>query len=529
MGGHYGSSNNKQSLYKSASTIVGGYLIANFVNFLKSIVIFRIFGTSLEIDAFYAANRIADLIFNIVAGGALISSFVPIFTKLLSQDKKRLAWETASSIINWTFLFSICFSLLAAIFSPWIIQHILAPGFVDDPYQFQLTIKLMRINLLSVSVFSISGLLMGILNSYNKFFLPALAPAFYSIGQIFGAVVLSPLIGISGLAWGVVIGACLHLLIQIPSLFQLNWKYSFQSGRKNPNVSEIIILLFPRLIGAAIVQINFLVNTNLASQFGDGFIVGIQGGFTLVLIPVNLFAQSIATVSLPIFSKQFSINDKDGFYNTFTSALNTILFLTIPASTGIIILRYPLIRVLYENGINFTKTSTELVAWALLWYALGLVAHSTLEIIVRTFYAQRNTKTPVIIGTMAMLINILLSIVLSKVFASIGWMPHGGLALANSIATTIETFVLLLLLKKKWKSLQNHHVFRVALLSIIATLVMGFSLHIFLSYTNEYPDIFQLFGGIILGSLVYIGLAFLLKIKDFRAIIHQFSNKIKDS
>lgn len=507
-----------QKIAKAAGTVMAAYILVSVVNVLRNVIILRTFGAGLEMDAFTAANRVADTLFNIIAGGALASAFVPTFTGLLTQNEKKAAWKLASAIINWVLIIAAGLSLLAAAFAPQIVRYVLAPGFVENAQQFQLTVQLMYVTLISVAIFALSGLVMGILNAHQSFLFPALAPAFYSIGQIFGVLFLAPVMGIFGLAWGVVIGAGLHLLIQLPKLVRLNGKYSLELGVKDHYVHEVGLLMLPRLVGVSIVQINFWVNINLASRYMEGSATGVQYGFALMLLPLNFIAQAIATASLPTFSEQYALGKMEEMRQSFSSAMRSILLLSIPASVGLIVLRYPIIRFLYENGVNFTAQSTELVAWALLWYAVGLVGHSVLEIVVRAFYAQHDTKTPVMVGAASMGLNILLSISLAAVFDRVGWMPHGGLALANSIATAIEVSVLLWLLRKRLHGIGGLKILALTWRSLIAVVLMGAGVIGFLSITNGLPDLFRLLGGLVLGVMIYGGMVFFLKIKELETI-----------
>ena len=252
-----------RQIARAASTVMLAFIISNLIGLVRQIVIAHAFGTGSEVEAFNAANRVAEVLFNLTAGGALASAFVPTFTGLLAKEDKTSAWKLASAIANLLLCILIFVAFLAAIFAPVIVQRLLAPGF--EPEKQLLTIRLLRILLPSVVIFGISGLVMGILNSHQKFLIPALTPAMYALGMIFGVLVLSPSMGIFGLAWGAVIGAALHLLLQIPSLLKLDGVYTAAFGLENLLVRQVGRLMLPRLFGAAIVQLNFWVNTLLAS------------------------------------------------------------------------------------------------------------------------------------------------------------------------------------------------------------------------------------------------------------------------
>lgn len=514
-----------QQIAKAAGTVMFAYILSSIINLARGIVILRAFGTGMENEAFWAANRVAETLFSLVAGGALASAFVPTFTAFLAKKQPDKAWKLASSIINLALVIISVLAILAAIFAPLIVRYLLAPGFVDDPEKFDLTVRLLRIILPSTVIFSVSGLVMGILNGHQSFLFPALAPSMYSLGMIFGVLVLSPQMGIFGLAWGVVLGALLHLIIQLPKLFKLGGTYSAIFGLENPAVRQVGILMLPRLAGVAVVQINFWVNTNLASRYAEGSVTGLTYGFTLMLMPLMLIAQAIATASLPTFSAQAALGKLDEMRNSLSAAIRTVFLLSLPAAVGMILLRFPLIRLLYENGTTFTTQSTELVAWALLWYTVGLVGHSLVEIISRAFYAMQDTKTPVIVGVIVMSLNIILSLVLGPLFLRIGWLAIGGLALANSIATGLEAIVLLIIMRKRLKGLEGNKIFLLTWKVILAVFVMGLAIW-YLTNNLNLSNVFILLIGVAGGVVLYaIGLL-ILRVDEFHSLIQLLLGKI---
>lgn len=509
----------------AAGTVMIAYVFSSVINLAKGVVILRAFGTGMENEAFWAANRVSEVLFNLVAGGALASAFIPTFSTFLVHKQKENAWKLASSIINLVLLIISALAILAAIFAPQVVRYILAPGFVDDPEKFQLTVQLLRIILPSTVIFSISGLMMGILNAHQSFLFPALAPSMYSLGMIFGVVFLSPSMGIFGLAWGVVLGASLHLLVQLPKLITLGGNYWPIFGLDNPSVRQVGTLMLPRLAGVAVVQLNFLVNTNLASRYSEGSVTGLTYGFTLMLMPLMLIAQAIATASLPTFSAQAALGKLDEMRNSLSTALRAVFMLSIPAAVGMILLRFPLIKVLYENGTTFTTESTELVAWALLWYTAGLVGHSAVEILSRAFYAMKDTRTPVVVGVIAMSLNIILSLILGPVFLRIGWLAIGGLALANSIATGLESIVLLIILRKRLKGLEGRKIFQLLWKVLLSVLVMGIAIWWLVDYA-ELSNVLTLVIGAIAGAGLFAFSLLVFRVEDFIVLVKYFLRKI---
>ncbi|HDD62136.1 MAG TPA: murein biosynthesis integral membrane protein MurJ, partial [Chloroflexi bacterium] len=241
---------------RAASLVTTAYVLSNIAGLIRQILVANAFGTSAPMEAFIAANRISETLFNLVAGGALGSAFIPTFTSLLAKEKRQEAWKLASSIFNIILIILTALAALGAIFAPQLVRYVIAPGYVSDPAKEALTIALTRLMLPSAVLFGLSGLVMGILNSHQKFFVPALTPAMYQLGMIFGVTVLSPSMGIYGLAWGVLIGSALHLILQLPLLFKQKAAYTPSLSLDMPDVREVARLMGPRVLGVAVVQLN---------------------------------------------------------------------------------------------------------------------------------------------------------------------------------------------------------------------------------------------------------------------------------
>jgi putative peptidoglycan lipid II flippase len=244
-----------------------------------------------------------------------------------------------------------------------------------------------------------------------------------------------------------------------------------------------------------------------------------------MLMPLMLIAQAIATASLPTFSVQVALNKLDEMRNSLSTTLRAVFLLSIPAAVGMILLRYPLIQLLYENGTTFTTESTELVAWALLWYTVGLVGHSVVEIISRAFYSMQDTRTPVVIGVIAMSLNIALSIILGAFFQRIGWLPIGGLALANSIATGLEAIVLLFIMRKRLHGLEGTRIIKLISQVLIAVIVMGAFLWWLIHYVVLLDGLILIIG-ISFGLILYALCLFVLRVEEFNSLVKYFLGKI---
>jgi putative peptidoglycan lipid II flippase len=497
---------------------MAAFVLSNITGLIRQILASHAFGTSAEIDAFNAAARLPDLLFSLVAGGALASAFIPTFTGALTDEDRTGAWKLASSIGNLITLILTITSALAALFAPQIVRHIiyiLVPN--QDPGQLGLTASLLRIMLISPVIFGISGLLMGILNVHQIFLLPALAPTMYWLGMIFGVLFLVPRWGIHGLAWGAVAGAALHLSVQIPALRRVSGQYFATLGLHLPAVREVGRLMAPRLLGVAVVQLNFIVNTMLALAQPEGSQTAIQTAWAVMTMPQVVIAQAIAIAALPTFSSQVARGRLEEMRGSLAATLRGVIFLALPASLGLILLRRPVIAFLLQGG-EFDAHSTDLVAWALLWYAAGLVGHSVVEILSRAFYAMHDTKTPVLVGVTAMSLNLVFSFAFSALFLRVGWAPHGGLALANSLATALEMGGLLILMRRRLNGLDGRQIVGGMSQAILATLAMSLALWAWLNQTTNQAVWLVAAAGVALGGGVYALMVWSLGVREARGV-----------
>lgn len=496
---------------------MAAFAFSTIIGLIRTVVVAGAFGTGKDMEAFSAANRVSETIFVLVAGGALGSAFIPVFTGLLAKGERKRAWRTASAVVNLALLILIGVAVVAYIFAPQIVRYLLAPGFAEDPAQEALTVSLIRLMLPSAAIFGVSGLVMAILNSHQVFFVPALAPSMYPLGIIFGVLFLSPHLGIYGLAWGVLIGASLHLLIQVPLLLRQGGEYLPTLGLDMQPVRTVGRLMTPRLLGVAVVEINFWVNTILASQQPIGSLPAILYAFTLMRMPLLVIAQSIAVAALPTFSTQAELGRLGEMRASLAATLRGVLLLSLPASVGLVLLRYPIVGVVLERG-EFGPRSTDLVAWALLWYGAGLVGHSIVEITARAFYALHDTRTPVFVGALAMGLNVVLSILFSALFWRLGWMPHGGLALANSLASTLEGIALLVLMRRRLGGLEGQRMLSGLAIAAAGSLAMTALLVFWLQAAAGRADWIVAIVGIGIGGAVYGVVLWLLKVPEVRQV-----------
>lgn len=422
-----------------------GFVLSRFTGLAREMIIGARFGTGAELDAYLAAFRVPDLLFQLVAGGALGSAFIPTFSTYWARGERAGAWLLFSRVLNLITLALMVLAGLAALFALPLVQWIIAPGFA--PEQQLVTAQLMRWMLLSTVIFGASGLIMGALNALNHFLWPAFAPVVYNMAIIGGAWWLAPRFGVYGLVIGAVVGAALHLFIQLPVFARQRVHYRWDWTVRDPGVINVLRLMGPRVLGLFFVQMHFLVNTILASGLDSGSLSALNYAWLIMLLPQGIFAQAIATAAFPTFSAQVAAQRMNAMRRTFGQTLRAVLFLSIPAAVMLFVLRVPIVQVLLQRG-EFDMESTLMVTYALQFYAVGLVGHAVVEIAVRAFYAQHNTWMPVVVGVAAMVLNILFSLWWVRYWG------YGGLALANSVATALEMVALLWLLHRRMNGIE---------------------------------------------------------------------------
>jgi putative peptidoglycan lipid II flippase len=519
--------NANRQIARAAGTVMFAILVGQILGLVNKMLTTNAFPAA-QLDAFVSANRVSETLFTLIAAGALGSAFLPTFTALLVREEKQSAWRLASSLINLVTLVLTVAALLASIFAPQIVHYFLAPGLSRDPAIFYLTVSLLRIQSVSAVLFGIGGLVIAILNAHQIFFVPQITAAMYQLGQIFGVLVLARWMGIYGLAWGVVIGSALFLLVQLPSLFRLHGEYNASLGWKNPNVTKVFRLMGPRVFGAAIVQLNFWVNNNLASRMAPGSILSLSYAFALMVMAQAVIAQSVAIAAMPTFSAQHALGKVDEMRSSLASALRGMFLMALPASVGLILLSQPIVSMLFERG-KTTATTTQMMAWALMWFAAGLVGHSIMEVLTRAFFAQQDTKTPVIIGVIAMGLNVIFSILFSWMFAQIGWYPVGGLALANSLATALEATALFFVMQRRLHGLHGRMILNGFLRCAGAALGMGIALWLWLQGTAGMPSWVIALGGVMLGGLVYLVGVLLFRVPEVQALAGMLLKRLRRS
>jgi putative peptidoglycan lipid II flippase len=435
-------------------------LASRLLGWVRLLVIGSQFGASRELDAYFAAFRIPDAIFQLVVAGALSAALIPVFASYRARGEDREAWVLASSVINLVLIALAGLSLLMAIFAPLLVP-IVAPGF-DAPTT-ELTIRMTRIMLLSPVLIGMGAVVTGILNSYQQFTVPAIAPLLYNFAIILAAIFLAPIIGVEGLAVGVAIGSLAHLAVQLPSLARVGQRYDLTIGLGHPGVRRVAWLMGPRTLGLAAGQLKFIVSTILASGLPEGSLTAYNYAFQLSQIPVGVIGVSIAVALFPTLSQDAALGRIGDIRHQVANAVRVLIFIAAPLTAIMVVLREPLTSVFYQYGL-FSQSATDRTASTLLYFAIGLVGHIVVHVLTRAFYAMQDTKTPVAWAVVAVAINIVL------MAALVGPMGVEGLALALSISAVLEVIGLLWSLRRRIDSIEGGEILRSLLRAGVAAL-----------------------------------------------------------
>jgi putative peptidoglycan lipid II flippase len=439
------------SVLLTASLILTAAALASrLLGWVRLLVIGSQFGASSELDAYFAAFRIPDTIFQLVVAGALSAALIPVFSSYRARGQDTEAWMLASSVINLVLIALTVLSVAMAILAPLLVP-VVAPGF-DEPTT-ELAVRLTRIMLISPILIGMGAVVTGILNSYQQFTVPSVAPLLYNLAIIAAAVFLAPVMGVEGLAVGVALGSLAHLAVQLPNLARVGHRYRPEIRLGHPGVRRVAWLMGPRMLGLASGQVNFIVSTALASGLGDGSVTAYNYAFLLSQLPVGVIGVSVAVALFPTLSQDAALGRIPNIRRQVSNAVRVLAFVAAPLTAIMVVLREPLTSVFYQYGL-FSQDATERTARTLLFFALGLVGHIVVHVLARTFYAMQDTKTPVTWAVIAVAINVPLMALL------VGPMAVEGLALALSISSVIEVLGLLWALRRRIESVDEGAIVR---------------------------------------------------------------------
>jgi len=464
---------NENELVTRAAGIVSIFtFVSRILGLVRDILIANFFGSGMVADAFFVAFRIPNLLRRLFAEGSFSVSFIPVFTEYLQNRSREEAFLLARAVLTFLVLIVTVVTILGIIFAPLIVR-VIAPGFGGMGEKYALTVLLTRIMFPYIFLVSLLALFMGILNSLKHFAAPAIAPVFLNLSMIAALLFLSPYMSTPtvGLAMGVIAGGILQLALQIPFLLKKGLSFAPKWNPRHPALKKIGVLMLPTIFGSAVYQINQLVGTLLASLLREGSVSYLYYADRLVQFPLGVFAIAISTAVLPSLSREAADGDLERLKGTLSHALRLTMFITIPAMIGLIVLRQPIITLLFQRGA-FDLFTTMMTARALLCYSLGLWAFAALRVFVSAFYSLQDTKTPVKVAVVAMLANIGFSLILMRTP-----LEHAGLALALSLASTLQLCMLIFLLRKRLGGIEGRVVMGSMARSFLSSVIMGVSIY----------------------------------------------------
>jgi len=450
---------------KAAGVIGSATLLSRILGFIRDAVIAWYFGAGFSSDAFIAAFRIPNLFRRLFAEGSLSSAFIPVFTDLIVNRGRGEAFDMARSAFRLLSLMLVMIAVSGIFLAPLIVG-VIAPGF--DAVKFSLTVALTRLMFPYIIFIGMAALCMGILNVLGNFAVPALAPTLLNVAMIGSVLFIAPCLPtpVTGLALGVLFGGVLQLALQLPALVRKGFRLREKTRWMHPGLKRVGALLPPVILGGAVYQINIVVGTLLGSLLPEGSVTYLYFADRLVQFPLGIFAIAAATAVLPSLSRQAAARRMHELQHTFAFALRLVFFISIPAMVGLVVLREPVVALLFQRG-EFDSAATRLTALPLLYYSLGLWAFSAVKIVTATFFALQDTRTPVNLAAISIAANIILGILLMKPLA------HGGLALATSLASVLNFMLLVRALRLKLGSLGWRSIAVSACRTLLNSVLMG--------------------------------------------------------
>lgn len=512
--------NEQHKIARSTGVVSSATFLSRILGLVREQVFAYLFGAGFATDAFIAAFRVPNLLRDLFAEGALSSAFIPVFTDHLANKGKEEAWKLANLILNLLVITVSVIVVLGIIFAPYIVS-LIAPGFGDEAGKQELTTSLSRIMFPFLLLIALAALAMGILNTFRRFGVPALAPTMFNLGMIAGGLFLSPFFDppIIGMALGVLLGGFGQMAIQLPSLWKIGFRYRFRIDLRHPGVKRILLLMAPATLGLASTQVNIFVNTLIASLLPQGSVSYLNYSFRLMQFPIGVFGVAVATVTFPIVAAYAAKKQMGELLETFSSSLKLVFFLSIPSAIFLAVASRPVISVLFQHG-RFNYLDTVATSQALVFYCIGLFAYSSVRLTASTFYSLGDTKTPVKTSMVAVAVNIVLNLILMH--------PLGfrGLALAASVAAMTNLCLLLVILDRRIGPLDRNDVGMTFLKILSAAVLMGAAVWVYLTYlgvnleTAALPaKLLQLVIILLVGSLSFFLFSYLLKLEELGRIM----------
>jgi len=517
---------------RSAGAVSGAVMCSRVLGLVREQIFAGMFGAGYAYDAFVVAFRIPNLLRDLFGEGALSAAFVTVFTNYETNKGKEATWKLANNVLTFiTLLLSLL--TLTGIYLSGPIVNLLAPDFQLISGKTDLTVHLTRIMFPFLIFVALAAVVMGILNTRGRFFVPAISSSFFNLGSIVGGVSLAFLFqkigrpAIAGMAWGTLIGGMLQLVIQLPTLKKVGFNFKPALTLSDPGLKRVLLLMLPATIGLSATQINIFVNTNFAASCAEGSVSWLNYAFRLVQLPIGLFGVAFSIAVMPLLGKHAAQHDLQGLKQTFNSSLIMVLSLTIPATAGLVLLAEPIIRLIFEHGA-FTQFDTYRTTEALTCYAYGLFAYSAVKVMVPVFYALGDTKFPVIGSFIAVAANIII------ISLTIDYFQHKAIALSTSCTMTLNFLFLGVILYRKLPEFSLANLFEGTGKIIAASGVMSlgvWGLRILLNSWLTGALVLQMAGVFLIiasGGLIYYVTLFALKLPELTVIADKLLQRFRN-
>ncbi len=525
--GHTAAAGSGRSVvFRAAGLVAALALLSRVLGLVREIVVRQYLGvTTLEATAFDIASRFPEAIFLIVAGGAIGSAFIPTFSAYLSRDDEAGSWHLFSAVLNLLTVVVTLISVAVMIFAAPFVTFFYADNIAQEPALLPLTVALMRVMLLSPIIFGVSGIVMATLNARQHFLLPALAPSVYNVGIIAGGVVGAmlgggvPMATAWGLAWGTVVGALGHLLVQLPGLRGQGARYAPVLTVRDPGVRQVLRLMAPRVLGLSFSEVNKFIILFLTGTMVLGTLPALNAAFRILIMPQGILGQALGIAAFPTLAAMAVRGAHREMRGILADSLRLVLFLGLPATALLALLAEPYVAILFERGL-FDAEATALVATALRFYAFGLIALTALEIVARGFYALSDTLTPVLSGGLQIAVMWALSLWFrDSLFPALGWRPLGGLALSFSLSNILEVGLLLWLLRRRLGGLDGRALLSGTARMGAATLAMSAAIIAAVALLPAGAIWARALVGTAAGGLVYLLACWLLRVAELRQLV----------
>ena len=517
--------NGAQSIARAGLVVSGAFLVSRLLGYVRLVVIGNEFGATPALDAFFAAFRLPDLIFQLVAAGALSSALIPIVSALFTTNESARAWRVVSTVINLMLIGLILLAVGVFILAP-VIVPVITPGF--GPAELDRTIELTRVMLLSPIFLALGAVATSVLNAGGRFTAAAMAPIVYNLAIIGAALVLGPTMGVEGLALGVVAGSLSHLLVQLRPLKRMGFRYQPRIESDDPEARHALVLMAPRAIGLGATQITFIVVTSLATLLGAGAVSDFNFAFAMLQIPLGIIGVPLGIVVLPTLSREAAQGNEMAFVSLLIRALRLLIYVMVPISVLSVVGRQPFVEILFGSG-KVSQSNLDLIALTLGYFLIGLTAHALIAVLARAFYARQDTVTPVVAAVAAVAINTTLAIVL------VGPLGLGGIALAIAIAAWMEAIALIVVLRRRLPSFPLAGMGRVGLEALGGSLVAGGVAYVALQASGDWLGgeagrlllLVQVTVVAIAFGLVYAAISLALRIPELPTIVGVMADVIR--